>query len=100
MEPVIRLHPADDVVISRQQMLSGATIEGGKITVRGLVPPGHKIATRRVAKGEPVRRYNQIIGFATADIEPGAHVHVHNRGMGADGGAFGHVERGRDRAQV
>ena len=88
MEPVIRLHPADDVVISRQQMLSGATIEGGKITVRGLVPPGHKIATRRVAKGEPVRRYNQIIGFATADIEPGAHVHVHNLGMGAEGGAF------------
>ena len=41
MEPVIRLHPADDVVISRQQMLSGATIEGGTVTVRGLVPPGH-----------------------------------------------------------
>lgn len=88
MEPVIRLHPADDVVISRQQMLSGATIESGKITVRGLVPPGHKIATRRIAKGEPVRRYNQIIGFATTDIEPGAHVHVHNLGMGAEGGAF------------
>ena len=88
MEPVIRLHPADDVVISRQQMLSGATIEGGAVTVRGLVPPGHKIATRRIAKGEPVRRYNQIIGFATTDIEPGAHVHVHNLGMGAEGGAF------------
>ena len=88
MEPVIRLHPADDVVISRQQMLSGATIEGGAVTVRGLVPPGHKIATRRIAKGEPVRRYNQIIGFATTDIEPGAHVHIHNLGMGAEGGAF------------
>ena len=88
MEPVIRLHSADDVVISRQQMLSGTTIENGTVAVRGLVPPGHKIATRRIKKGEPVRRYNQIIGFATSDIEPGAHVHVHNLGMGAEGGAF------------
>ncbi len=88
MEPVIRLHPADDVVIARQQLLSGATIEQGMVTVRGLIPPGHKIATRRIAKGEPVRRYNQIIGFAATDIEPGAHVHIHNLGMGAEGGAF------------
>ena len=35
-----------------------------------------------VAPGEPVRRYNQIIGFATQAIAPGQHVHVHNMGMG------------------
>ena len=44
----------------------------------GLVPPGHKIATRAIAKGQPVRRYDQIIGTATADIAPGQHVHTHN----------------------
>ena len=27
-----------------------------------------------------MRRYNQIIGFATRDIAPGEHVHVHNLG--------------------
>jgi altronate hydrolase len=29
-----------------------------------------------------VRRYNQIIGFATRDIRAGEHVHVHNLAMG------------------
>ena len=31
----------------------------------GLVPPGHKVATRAITSGEPVKRYNQIIGFAS-----------------------------------
>ncbi len=29
-----------------------------------------------------MRKYNQIIGFATADIAPGEHVHTHNLAMG------------------
>jgi altronate hydrolase len=37
---------------------------------------------RAVAKGKPVHRYNQIIGFATRDIAAGDHVHVHNIAMG------------------
>ena len=36
---------------------------------------------RDVSEGEPVRRYNQIIGFATRPITAGEHVHVHNLGM-------------------
>lgn len=88
MEPIIRLHAQDDVVIARQQLVSGAKLVSENITVRGLIPPGHKVATRKINKGDPVRRYNQIIGFATADIEAGSHVHVHNLGMGAEGGAF------------
>jgi altronate hydrolase len=46
--------------------------------VSGLVPPGHKVATRPIAAGEPVRRYDQVIGHATQPIAPGQHVHVHN----------------------
>ncbi len=44
------------------------------------IPPGHKVATRAIAPGEPVRRYSQVIGFATRDDRPGDHVHVHNLG--------------------
>ena len=51
MNNCIRLHADDDVVIARQQLLSGATVEG--LSVRGLVPPGHKIATRDIAQGAP-----------------------------------------------
>jgi altronate hydrolase len=82
----IRLHPKDDVLISRQQLLSGAVVEG--IPVRGMIPPGHKIATHAIAAGEPVRRYNQIIGFASRPIGPGEHVHTHNLNMGPDKGDF------------
>ncbi len=74
----IRLHPNDDVVIARSQLVGGTTLMDENLTVTGLVPPGHKIATRAIAKGEPVRRYNQIIGFASRPIAPGEHVHLHN----------------------
>ena len=86
-DPVIRIHPADDVVIARQQLLGGTRIASEGITVSGLVPPGHKIAVRAIAAGEPVRRYNQIIGTATAAIAPGQHVHTHNL-------AFSRFDRG------
>jgi altronate hydrolase len=53
------------------------------VTVAGLVPPGHKVATRAIRTGEAVRRYDQIIGFASRDIAPGEHVHLNNLAMGA-----------------
>jgi altronate hydrolase len=78
----IRLHPSDDVVIARQQLVSGTALIDEKLTVSGLIPPGHKVATRAVRAGEPVKRYNQIIGFAKRDIAAGEHVHLHNLAMG------------------
>jgi altronate hydrolase len=78
----IRLHTADDVVIARQQLVSGTALLDENVTVSGLVPPGHKVATRAIRAGEPVKRYNQIIGFAKRAIAPGEHVHLHNLAMG------------------
>lgn len=56
---------------------------GENVKVAGLVPPGHKIATRALRAGDPVRRYNQIIGFASRDIAAGEHVHLNNLEMRA-----------------
>jgi altronate hydrolase len=78
----IRLHPDDDVVIARTQLVGGTRLLDEKVTVVGLVPPGHKVATRAIRTGQPVRRYNQIIGFASRDIQPGEHVHLNNLAMG------------------
>jgi len=78
----IRLHANDDVVIARQQLVSGTALLDEKVTVSGLVPPGHKVATRAIHAGEPVKRYNQIIGFAKRAIAAGEHVHLHNLAMG------------------
>jgi altronate hydrolase len=77
-EPTIRIHSADNVVIARHQLLGGTRIDAEAVTVSGLVPPGHKVATQAIAAGTPVRRYNQIIGVAKQAIQPGQHVHTHN----------------------
>ncbi len=79
----IRLHPDDDVVIARAQLVGGTVLADERVTVSGLIPPGHKVATRARRAGEPVRRYNQIIGFASRDIAPGEHVHLNNLQMGS-----------------
>ena len=42
------------------------------------VPAGHKIAARFIGKGEPVLKYDTVIGFAADDLEPGTHMHSHN----------------------
>lgn len=76
--PTLRLNPADDVVISARPLAAGTRIDAEDIECRDAIPPGHKVAVRAIAKGQPVKRYNQIIGFATADIAPGQHVHTHN----------------------
>ena len=73
--PVIRLHPEDNVVIARATLLPGAPV-GDNVLATQRIPAGHKVAVRAIAPGEPVRRYGQIIGFASAAIAPGQHVHV------------------------
>ncbi|NJM93084.1 MAG: UxaA family hydrolase, partial [Rhodospirillaceae bacterium] len=77
----IRLHQDDNVVVAAQNIGAGATIPGEGVVTASAVPSGHKIATRAISAGDYVRKYNQIIGVATADIAPGAHVHVQNCAM-------------------
>lgn len=77
----LRLNPADDVVIACRDLDTGAALAGENIVCVQRIPAGHKVATHRIENGEPVRRYNQIIGFATETIETGQHVHTHNLAM-------------------
>jgi altronate hydrolase len=76
--PAIRLHPADNVVIARIDVSIGTPIPAEGIVSRSQVQAGYKIAARPIAKGEAVRKYNVVIGFAAADIAPGTMVHDHN----------------------
>jgi len=74
----IRLNNADNVVVARNDITAGAAVAGEGIAAREFVPAGHKIATADIANGDAVRKYDQIIGFATDDIAPGGHVHSQN----------------------
>lgn len=78
----LRFHDWDNIMVAVQAIAPG-TVLSGAITATEAIPAGHKVAVRAIAEGEPVLRYGQIIGAATAAIPAGAHVHVHNLGMGA-----------------
>ena len=95
---VIRLHANDDVLIATQQLVPGALVESENLTVRDLIPPGHKVAAHDIKSGDAVHRYNQIIGFATADIAAGQHIHAHNLGMGEFERDYG-IGQGRHETQ-
>ena len=74
----IRLHENDNVVIARTELGIGTRLEREGLTCRSQVAAGHKIAARAIRKGEPILKYNVVIGFAGADIAPGTFVHSHN----------------------
>jgi altronate hydrolase len=78
------LKPEDDVAIAKKEIPAGTVLEdaGGRIEVRQDIKPGHKLARRARRVGEEVRRYGQVIGFATTDIAVGDHVHTQNLGIG------------------
>jgi altronate hydrolase len=96
-EVTIRLDPDDDVVIARVPVAAGSELASAdrSFRVRQLIPGGHKIAIAAKTSGQPVKRYGQIIGFASQSIELGDHVHTHNLAAGSfhRGQAIGSVIR-------
>ena len=81
---VLLLDPRDAVVIAVAPLQPGTEIEvrrgdaAARVVVETLIPFGHKMAVVEIAAGDPVIKYGEIIGIATAAIRSGQHVHVHN----------------------
>ncbi|MFQ5973255.1 MAG: UxaA family hydrolase [Alphaproteobacteria bacterium] len=74
----LRLHEKDNVVVAVRDLAPGASLGEGNLFARENVPRGHKVATAPAGEGDPIRKYNQIIGFASTGVTPGEHVHTHN----------------------
>jgi len=81
------VHAAKDSVgvavsdITEGEQVSGVymgTTKEMRIRSKDEVQLGHKIALRRIPRGEKVIEYGEVIGEATKPIEQGEHVHVHN----------------------
>jgi galactarate dehydratase len=70
---LIRMTAADNVAIVANDfgLPAGAEAAGG-ITLRERVPQGHKVALADIAKGEPVRRYDVVIGYASENLPAGS----------------------------
>src|SRR3989475_9158978 len=85
-DKAVVLRPEDDVAVAKAELAAGTVLDDGghPIAVRQDIRPGHKVARKSVVTGAPVRRYGQVIGFATRDIAVGDHVHTQNLGIGED----------------
>ncbi len=72
MSDTVRLDASDNVVTAVRPL------EVGEHGATQLIPRGHKMAVADIAKGAPIRKYAQVIGYAGEDIAAGAHVHTQN----------------------
>ena len=76
----VHLRPEDNIAVASRNLTAGTEIQhnGSIVKLSSRVGLGHKFALDPVKKGSAVFKYGQIIGFASQDIAPGDHVHVHN----------------------
>ncbi len=87
MKKGILLHDAnDDVGVAVMDLKTGeeigvATLEGKEVRQIMLVtdvPLGHKVAMTDISLNQHVIEYGREIGYASAAIAAGEHVHIHN----------------------
>lgn len=76
MSMTIRLDPADNVVTATWTLEAGTAVDD--VVTTAIIPRNHKLASREIKAGEAVRKYAQVIGYATEVIVAGGHVHTHN----------------------
>jgi altronate hydrolase len=76
----VLLRGDDNVAVAARPIPKGTELDlaGRVVTVREPIALGHKVALVDIATGEPVRKYGQVIGFASRPIPGGSWVHVHN----------------------
>ncbi|MDP3897019.1 MAG: altronate dehydratase family protein [Mesorhizobium sp.] len=74
---MMRLADSDNVAIATAKVEKDE-VAYEHIPAAARIPFGHKMATEAIALGAPIRKFGQIIGFASQNIEPGDWVHEHN----------------------
>ena len=84
---VLRLSADDNILVAGERIEKDAMTSEG-VATRQRIPFGHKMAAQPIAVGEPVKKFGQIIGFASQPIAAGDWVHEHNCNVGAEHGAF------------
>ena len=78
MNSLIVLNKNDNVGVSQFIMPEKTKINGQGISTIDPIPFGHKVCLKPIKKGDPIIKYDQIIGFASKNISAGEHVHTHN----------------------
>ena len=78
---MLRLNSNDNVLVSTR-IVEKDEVPAEGVTTLARIMRGHKMACVAIPKGTPIRKFGQIIGFASSDIASGDWVHEHNVEMG------------------
>jgi altronate hydrolase len=78
--PAVQLRPDDNLAVACRALKPGERIAaaGREIGLREAVALGHKLSLEDIPAGAAIRKYGQVIGFASRDIPGGSHIHLHN----------------------
>ena len=76
----LRMARTDNVATAIADLDAGAEVatDTDPVALVDDIEFGHKFALASIRAGEEVCKYGEVIGRATADVDPGEHVHVHN----------------------
>ena len=76
----IVLNSEDNIAVAARNAPAGTEFQvaGRSLQTREPIDLGHKVATRAIPPGGPIRKFGQTIGFAKGEIAVGAWVHTHN----------------------
>lgn len=81
----LKAHQKDNVATIFKEVKAGEMVQvkdpqGNESMIKANqdIPYGHKIALAPIEIGEAILKYGEALGNATAKIEVGDHVHVHN----------------------
>jgi (2R)-sulfolactate sulfo-lyase subunit alpha len=80
MQKLIKLHPLDNVqiLVADVEPQEYLIINGQATLIQEFIGIGHKIADQMISPGQKIIKYGVPIGSATAVIEIGRQVHLHN----------------------
>lgn len=80
----IKLYPRDTAALATEDLKKGdlVVVDGQQIELLDDVPSAHKIALKDFEEGEPIRKYDNIIGYASMPIKKGQWIHSHNEVTG------------------
>lgn len=78
----LQMHPRDTIAVLTRRAGKGERPLGRGVALERAIEAGHKIALDDIKPGEAIIKFGQIIGYASAPVVAGEHVHTHNCSMG------------------
>lgn len=87
MKDFIKINDKDNIVIALRDFKMGEhiNVDGREVSIKDLIPKGHKIALESLEQGSRIIKYGATIGYAKELIDMGRHVHSHNMKTSLEG---------------